>query len=133
MIPTFLVLAAMGLAATAVWPMINSTATQRPEAVIVTVTFEPTRRSGDLLRPNGQLKDEITITLQEGAKQHPKVKVLYSPWQKVLYPKKGTMVVVRAEQFTGNRLSCNITQPLARGSSDSRTGATQIQCRHTTI
>lgn len=100
-----------------------------PGAVVtVTVTFSP-NRSG-CPEPGRTLSDRVAITMRVGPDNHPMERVCESPWHRTVYPSKGQVVEVRAEQYFGLDLTCVIVQVERPPATDSKYGPSRIHCRH---
>jgi len=130
-IPTFLVLATLGVAAVVIVPVFK-TGTQRDEpgqrTVIVTVGFTPATRTGKNPGNGGQLTDRVTASVQAGSKIIPKAFYTMSPKVWTLDVKAGNVVQVWAEQFYGDALWCEIRQPGHTPVQDQGVKSSEVHC-----
>lgn len=102
-----------------------------PGAVVsVTVTFTPADRSG-CTEPGRTLTDRVAIMMRVGPDNHPTDRECRSPWHRTVYPGKGQVVEVRAEQYFGIDLTCVIIQVDREPVTDSKHGPSRVHCRHT--
>lgn len=125
-IPTFLVVALLGVGAWLVLPTVARIANSAQQ-VIVTVSFEPASRAGKA--PAGRtLIDQVSIQFQVGSDITPTERTTKSPWIRTVYPNRGTKVTVWAEQFYGKSLSCSIVQRGQQLAFDTKTGPAQVSC-----
>lgn len=132
MIPTFLVLAVAGIIWVVASNLMAVPKKDPPEReVLVSVAFDPVQRSGEPLGPGRNLRDVVTIQLTVGTLFHPTERVTKSSWDRVLHPRRGERILLRAEQFAGNRISCSVVQVGARPVQDTRPGPATISCIHT--
>lgn len=131
MIPTAIVLAALGVAALVFGPAFLDTVNRRKDAVVIRVTFEPVDRSGTA--PQGrQLKDLVTIQVDVGNQPFNNEKVTTSPWALPVYPQRDRQKVhVRAEQFYGGKLACEILSYGQRVAFQEKSGPTFVNCVYT--
>lgn len=135
MIPTFLVLAGLGLAAWILSPSLVSERRKKEGGKLVTVSvvFSPANR--DCRDPDGKpdLARAVIISLKVGPDIHPVERQCDSPWATTIYPYRGQVVDVRAEQLYGKELSCRILQLGAPPVQRDRVGPGIVNCRHTVI
>lgn len=133
MIPTFLVIAAIGVAAVVVWPTLKASLVKEYDDVaVVTISFDPPQRSG--YPPSGRtLIDHVMFQITMAEVFFPKEFVTQSPQIRTIRPQRGTnsgsaRIEVHAEQIYGKRLSCSITYPGVTPSTMSKNGPTSVRC-----
>lgn len=102
------------------------------EGVILVVEFTPGRRTGNPLRPGGNITDLVSIqvgiaNVPMGATRRERV----SPWSLPVYPGTGQMVEVYAEQFGGEFLKCRIMYRGRTLMHDEGAGPSTVRCRNT--
>lgn len=101
-----------------------------PSAVVtVTVTFTPKDRSG-CAEPGRTLTDRVAITMRVGPDNYPMERECRSPWHRTVYPSKGQVVEVRAEQYFGTDLGCVVHQVDRTPVSDNKLGPSRVHCRY---
>jgi len=132
MVPTLFVVAILGVGAWILLPSLQKTLDPDDGSVTVLVEFEPTRRSGKP-PPGRSLKDQVTIQLMVGAQPYPTERSTRSPWERTLYPRKGEVVEVYAEQFYGTTLYCMVRQGSHLPVQDRKNGPSFVRCRHTVV
>lgn len=132
-IPTFLVLAVIGVAAMVVWPTLKASLVREDENVaVVTISFDPPQRSG--YPPSGRtLVDHVMFQITMAEVFFPKEFVTKSPQIRTIRPQRGTnsgsaRIEVHAEQVYGKRLSCSIAYPGLPTSTMSKNGPTSVRC-----
>lgn len=113
-VPTFLALAGLGVVAVvAVNLLPSSTKTEQNERKEMTLSVDwlPKQKSGEV--PNGRtLKDEVIIEVSIGRTTGGNIKesATKSPWTRVIHPRGGQTVELRASQVYGNQLGCIVSQ-----------------------
>ena len=135
MIPTFLVLSALGIAALVVnnLPSHPRKKDQPETKVILAVTFDPPKRSGKPLAPGRNLTDAVTIQVTVGSTGLPTRRETSSPWGETISAQRGDRVVLYVEQFSGKSLSCSITEPGVKTVKDTKPGPATLSCILTVI
>lgn len=134
MIPTFLVLAVLGVAAWMFAPSIKNAVDRDDGGVAVMVEFDPPRRSGEPIRPGSNLVDLVSIQVNMGGSPvgHTQ-RTKQSPWMLTLHPRKnGVTVEVYAEQFAGGFLHCMITQTGYPPVHKESIGPSTVRCKYAT-
>ena len=131
MIPTAVVLAFIGVAAWMVVPTVTGTKQADDDEVVVTVSFDPAKRSG-MTRPGGTLKDRVKIQVYEvSGKMLFNNFVLQSPFVYVIKVDRKTKYKVWAEQYFGASLRCSVAQKGQRPVFDEKPGPTVVTCDFT--
>lgn len=132
-IPTFFVIAAIGVAAWALLPALKaSMAKEKHDLVVITITFDPVQRSG--YAPAGRtLIDHIMFQITMGDVFFPKEFATQSPQVRTLVPQRGvnntnTRIRVIAEQVYGKSLTCSLAYPGVRTDTQTRRGPTSVEC-----
>lgn len=132
-IPTFFVVAAIGVAAVAIWPTMRTIVDSSDEGLaVITVSFTPAKRSG--VPPSGRtMADHVMFQIIVGDSFMPKEFVTTSPQVRTVAPKatgKANMaqVIVTAEQLYGKELSCMIVYPGLKPSKQTKPGPTFVRC-----
>lgn len=98
-------------------------------AITVLVEFEPNPRTGGPIRPNSNLLDVVSIRVDIGVQPSVYVeRATASPWTRTVYAEKNDRVTVGAEQFTGTKLSCTISENGAVVSHYEKTGPSEVLC-----
>lgn len=97
--------------------------------VTVTVTFIPADRTG-CAQPGRSLTDRVAIMMRVGPDNYPMERECRSPWHRTVYPSKGQVVEVRAEQYFGTDLGCVIAQADREPVIDNKRGPSRVHCRH---
>lgn len=128
MIPTIFVVGVLGIGALMILPKLNIEADSDNRTVIVTVSFTPTPRTGGPIRAGGALTDVVTVQLEMGSTWEPKENVKVSPKVWTLHPSKAQRIRVEASQFTGELLSCTITEKGREPVTDAKAGPTEVAC-----
>jgi hypothetical protein len=128
-IPTFLVLAALGVGAFMMAPKLKTIFDNDPDAIVMTVEFSPARRTGKPLRPGGNLTDRVTIQWSTTTDRGGPDKVTRSPWASTTHAKKGQVIELYAEQFVGATLSCRIVYHGETIATDQSSGPSFVRCR----
>jgi hypothetical protein len=125
MIPTFLILAVVGVGAFMVWPINRGASTGREErSVVVTVTFEPSPRDSQ------PLTERVFIQVNIGD-HHESDRATRSPWIRTYGVFTGQTVRVSAQQYFGGKITCQVAQVghLAEKPRSAQ-GANTVMCRH---
>lgn len=131
MIPTLFVVAVVAAAAYVVLPKFVELINRADSPYVITVDFDPELRSGEI--PAGRtLIDQVSISVTVGPSKFPKEAATRSPWTMPVYPQENReQITVRAEQFYGNRLQCEITVNGKRVARDQRSGPSVVSCNYT--
>lgn len=133
-IPTFLVITVMGLAAVVFWPSLRaSMVKENHEVVVITITFDPARRSGYPPGPGRTLIDHVMFQITMSGEFLPKEFVTQSPQVRTLVPIRGAnsskaRIGVYAEQVYGKTLSCRIDYPGQQSEFKSAQGPSSLEC-----
>lgn len=131
-IPTILVLGALAVVAIIVAPGLVDTRGDDQGLVVVTVSFDPPKRSG-VAQESKMFPDYVTAVIIGTNSVMPTEHLRQSPKVWNLHPRKGQTIIVQAGQIYGRQLSCSITQAGAKGHSMTRNGPSEVTCKHTTI
>src|SRR5688572_9334350 len=93
-VPTFLVVAALGLAAWVMLPSLVSDKQKRDGGKVVTVSvvFSPPVRDCKDDRGHRDLAMAVAISLKVGSDIHPLERECNSPWVRTVYPYRGQVV-----------------------------------------
>lgn len=131
-IPTFIVLAVLFVGFWMVRPSIRTFFDSDDDGVLLVVQFEPAKRTGAPLRPGGNVTDAVTIMASMATEPIvPRMAWTASPWSKAVFPRKGEVIDLYAEQFSGGKLSCQILYNGKQISRSARTGPASIRCLKT--
>lgn len=134
-VPTVFVLAVLGVAAWIMLPSLVSDKQKREGGKLVTVTvvFTPAVRECRAADGRQDLAEGVSISLKVGPDIHPLERECRSPWAITVYPYRGQVVDVRAEQRYGADVGCRIIQLGAPPVERTRVGPGLVNCRHTVI
>lgn len=132
-IPTFLVIAAIGVAAFVFYPSLRTGTGKADPLVVVTISFDPKHRTGEPAAPGRTLADRVMFQITMGDVFFPKEYVTDSPTVRSFPAQRGAntttaKVTVRAEQFYGRSLTCRIDYPGMPPSTLTKPGPTEVSC-----
>jgi hypothetical protein len=128
MIPTFLVLGALGIAAWMFAPsFVGTVAKDRGEALLVTVDFTPANR---ITSANG-----VYVQAYASGVNKPLVSKTErdSPFSETVYAKIGSTVTVTAQQSWGGTMACKITHKGDRVAFKFHRGIGVVTCEYMVV